>query len=56
MMAEAILLTEDKEERHQVSIQLTTHTSPGGLIVLKGTLWVTSFLFVNALWLEVCHI
>ena len=56
MLAEAILLTKDKEERHQVSIELTTHASLGGLIVLGETLWALGILLVNALWLEVCHI
>ena len=47
--AGAFLLTEDKEERHQVSIKLATHASLSALIVLEGTVQLSRRLVVNML-------
>ena len=52
----AFLLTEDKEERHQVSIKLATHASLSALIVLEWTVQLSGRLVVNMFWVELGHV
>ena len=56
MTVGAFLLTEDKEERHQVSIKLATHASLSPVIVLEGTVQLSRRLDVNMLRVELGHV
>lgn len=56
LTADAVLLTEDEEERHQVSIKFAAHTSLSRLIALDENLRLSSFLLVKSVQVAVRHI
>lgn len=53
LTVEAVLLTKDEEERHQVSVELAAHTSLSRLIVPDGTLQISGLMLVNVLQVEI---
>lgn len=56
LTAEAVLLTKDEEEWHQMQIKFAAHTSLIRLIVFQGTLQLSNLMLVNAVQVEVGHV